>query len=92
MRPIQKLDVPAFDWPIAPFPQLKYPLEEFVRENEEEERKCLEQVGGGGRGNAWDRWGREGVEEPGTGGRGGCVCVRERGNAWNTWKGGGGGV
>ena len=36
-KPIHKLDVPAFDWPIAPFPQLKYPLEEYKRENELEE-------------------------------------------------------
>lgn len=37
-----KLDFPVPDWPIAPFPQLKYPLEEHVRENAEEEQKCLE--------------------------------------------------
>ena len=36
-RPIHKLDVPAYPWPIAPFPRLKYPLEECQRENEEEE-------------------------------------------------------
>jgi len=39
-----KLDFPVPDWPIAPFPQLKYPLEEHVRENALEEKKCLEQV------------------------------------------------
>ncbi|XP_012943653.1 4-aminobutyrate aminotransferase, mitochondrial [Aplysia californica] len=39
-----KLDFPVPDWPIAPFPQLKYPLEEHVRENEQEESRCLEQV------------------------------------------------
>jgi len=43
-KTIHKLDVPAFDWPVAPFPQLRYPLEEFVRENMEEEQRCLEQV------------------------------------------------
>ena len=42
--PIHKLDIAAFDWPIAPFPQLRYPLEEFERENRQEEEKCLEQV------------------------------------------------
>ena len=42
--PIHKLDIPAFDWPVAPFPQLRYPLEEFERENRQEEEKCLEQV------------------------------------------------
>jgi 4-aminobutyrate aminotransferase/(S)-3-amino-2-methylpropionate transaminase len=30
---------------MAPFPQLKYPLEEFASENRKEEEKCLEQVG-----------------------------------------------
>ena len=36
-RPIHKLDVPAFDWPIVPFPDLKYPLDENKKENDEEE-------------------------------------------------------
>jgi len=39
-----KLDFPVPDWPVAPFPQLKYPLEEHVRENEKEEQRCLEEV------------------------------------------------
>lgn len=43
-KPIHKLDVPGFDWPIAPFPKLKYPLEEHVKENEAEENRCLEIV------------------------------------------------
>nr|XP_061805815.1 4-aminobutyrate aminotransferase, mitochondrial-like isoform X3 [Nerophis lumbriciformis] len=43
-KAIHKLDVPAFDWPIAPFPKLQYPLEEFVRENAQEEARCLEEV------------------------------------------------
>uniref|UniRef100_A0A3Q3DA14 4-aminobutyrate aminotransferase, mitochondrial n=1 Tax=Hippocampus comes TaxID=109280 RepID=A0A3Q3DA14_HIPCM len=43
-KAIHKLDVPAFDWPIAPFPKLQYPLEEFSRENAQEEARCLEQV------------------------------------------------
>lgn len=34
-------DIPAFDWPVAPFPQLKYPLEKFEQENEAEELECL---------------------------------------------------
>lgn len=37
-----KVDMPAFEWPHAPFPQLKYPLHEHERENAEEEAKCLE--------------------------------------------------
>ncbi|KAL0272296.1 UNVERIFIED_CONTAM: hypothetical protein PYX00_005329 [Menopon gallinae] len=41
---IHKIDVPAFDWPIASFPLYKYPLEENKRENEEEDRKCLAEV------------------------------------------------
>uniref|UniRef100_A0AAY4CZY3 4-aminobutyrate aminotransferase, mitochondrial n=1 Tax=Denticeps clupeoides TaxID=299321 RepID=A0AAY4CZY3_9TELE len=41
---IHKLDVPSFDWPVAPFPRLRYPLEEFARENAQEEDRCLEEV------------------------------------------------
>ena len=44
-KPIHKLDVPSIDWPIAHFPAYKYPLEEHVRENQEEDRRCLEEVG-----------------------------------------------
>uniref|UniRef100_A0A8C3S1W6 4-aminobutyrate aminotransferase n=1 Tax=Chelydra serpentina TaxID=8475 RepID=A0A8C3S1W6_CHESE len=43
-KAIHKLDIPSFDWPIAPFPRLKYPLEEFVKENQQEEAHCLEEV------------------------------------------------
>ena len=43
-KPIHKLDIPAFDWPQAPFPALKYPLEEHEQENAEEEKRCLEQA------------------------------------------------
>jgi 4-aminobutyrate aminotransferase / (S)-3-amino-2-methylpropionate transaminase len=43
-KPIHKLDIPAFDWPQAPFPALKYPLEDHVQENAEEEKRCLEQA------------------------------------------------
>ncbi|MBZ3885817.1 4-aminobutyrate aminotransferase, mitochondrial, partial [Sciurus carolinensis] len=43
-KAIHKIDIPSFDWPIAPFPRLKYPLEEFVKENEQEEARCLEEV------------------------------------------------
>jgi 4-aminobutyrate aminotransferase/(S)-3-amino-2-methylpropionate transaminase len=38
------LDIPSFDWPIAPFPKLKYPLEENVDYNKREEERCLEKV------------------------------------------------
>lgn len=33
-----------FNWPVAPFPRLKYPLKENERANLEEEAKCLEQT------------------------------------------------
>ena len=40
-KPIHKLDIPAFDWPQAPFPRRKYPLQDHVRENAAEEARCL---------------------------------------------------
>lgn len=43
-KAIHKLDVPAFDWPIARFPRYKYPLDQFERENSEEDKRCLESV------------------------------------------------
>jgi 4-aminobutyrate aminotransferase/(S)-3-amino-2-methylpropionate transaminase len=43
-KAIHKLDIPAFDWPAAPFPNLKYPLEEHARENAEEEQRCLQET------------------------------------------------
>ncbi|KAI0019441.1 4-aminobutyrate aminotransferase [Xylariomycetidae sp. FL0641] len=43
-KAIHKLDIPAFDWPAAPFPQLKYPLAEHSAENEAEERRCLQET------------------------------------------------
>lgn len=43
-KAIHKIDIPSFDWPIAPFPRLRYPLEEFVKENQHEEARCLEEV------------------------------------------------
>jgi 4-aminobutyrate aminotransferase/(S)-3-amino-2-methylpropionate transaminase len=43
-KPIHKLDIPSFDWPIAPFPRYKYPLEENDRENKKEDEKCLARV------------------------------------------------
>ncbi len=41
---IHKLDVPAFDWPQASFPLLKYPLEEHAEENARAEQESLEEV------------------------------------------------
>jgi len=43
-KPIHKLDIPAFDWPQAPFPDLKYPLSEHAAENAAEEKHCLEEA------------------------------------------------
>jgi 4-aminobutyrate aminotransferase/(S)-3-amino-2-methylpropionate transaminase len=43
-KPIHKLDIPAFDWPQAIFPQLKYPLEEHAAENAQAEKEALEDV------------------------------------------------
>ncbi|KAK5118627.1 hypothetical protein LTR85_008092 [Meristemomyces frigidus] len=43
-KPIHKLDIPAFDWPQASFPALKYPLEEHAEENAREEQRCLEET------------------------------------------------
>lgn len=43
-KAIHKLDIPAFDWPSAPFPALKYPLEEHTEENAKEEDRCLNAV------------------------------------------------
>nr|MBE5725135.1 putative4-aminobutyrate aminotransferase, mitochondrial-like [Cucujiformia] len=40
-KAIHKLDVPAFDWPVAPFPKYKYPLEQNTIENDAEDKRCL---------------------------------------------------
>lgn len=44
---VHKIDVPGFDWPIARFPVYKYPLHENLRENEQEDHRCLAEVSGG---------------------------------------------
>lgn len=43
-KAIHKVDIPAFDWPVATFPHLKYPLEEHQAANEAEEARCLDEV------------------------------------------------
>ncbi|KAK1756026.1 4-aminobutyrate aminotransferase [Echria macrotheca] len=43
-KPIHKLDIPAFDWPQATFPQLKYPLDQHVEENRAIEKAALDEV------------------------------------------------
>ena len=44
-KAVHKLDIPAFKWPQAEFPALKYPLDQHEEENKKEEARCLEQVG-----------------------------------------------
>lgn len=43
-KPIHKLDVPSFDWPIADFPKYRYPLEDNQRENRAEDARSLAHV------------------------------------------------
>lgn len=43
-KAIHKLDIPAFDWPQATFPLLKYPLEDYVEENKKAEAEALADV------------------------------------------------
>jgi 4-aminobutyrate aminotransferase/(S)-3-amino-2-methylpropionate transaminase len=43
-KALHKLDIPAFDWPQATFPLLKYPLEEHVEENKKIEQASLDEV------------------------------------------------
>ncbi|KAL7273569.1 4-aminobutyrate transaminase [Rhizina undulata] len=43
-KPIHKIDIPAFNWPQAPFPALKYPLDANVEANRKEEERCLAEV------------------------------------------------
>ncbi|XP_022095786.1 4-aminobutyrate aminotransferase, mitochondrial-like [Acanthaster planci] len=39
-----RIDIPTLDWPIAPFPRLQYPLDQFEQENRAEEDRCLAEV------------------------------------------------
>ncbi|XP_022092684.1 4-aminobutyrate aminotransferase, mitochondrial-like [Acanthaster planci] len=43
-KPVYRLDIPTLDWPVAPFPRLSYPLEDFGSENQAEESRCLQEV------------------------------------------------
>lgn len=43
-KSIHKLDIPSFDWPIAHFPEYKYPVEEFESHNRQEDEKSLTHV------------------------------------------------
>ncbi|KAL7972680.1 aminotransferase class-III domain-containing protein [Trichoderma sp. SZMC 28014] len=43
-KPIHKVDIPAFDWPQATFPKLKYPLDQHAEENAKIEQASLDEV------------------------------------------------
>ncbi|CAA93517.1 putative 4-aminobutyrate aminotransferase, mitochondrial [Caenorhabditis elegans] len=43
-KPIHKVDIPAFDWPIAKFPRYKYPLDQNVAYNKKQDQECLADV------------------------------------------------
>ena len=36
--------VSTYDWPIAPFPKIQYPYDEFYNENVKEENRCVGEV------------------------------------------------
>jgi len=40
-RPLHGVDIPTLPWPKCDFPVYQYPLEDFVRENEAEDKRCL---------------------------------------------------
>ncbi|XP_022820144.1 4-aminobutyrate aminotransferase, mitochondrial-like [Spodoptera litura] len=50
-KAIHKLDFPSFEWPVARFPEYRYPLEAFKCENEQQDRECLADVE-----EQFDRW------------------------------------
>jgi 4-aminobutyrate aminotransferase/(S)-3-amino-2-methylpropionate transaminase len=41
---LHKLDFAQAEWPIVDFPKIKYPMEQYARENSVEEARCLSQV------------------------------------------------
>ncbi len=43
-KAIHKLDFPAFDWPVAPFPDTRWPLEDNLAHNAEQEQRSLRAV------------------------------------------------
>ncbi len=43
-KAIHKLDFPAFDWPVVPFPANRFPLDAHVEENRALEARVLEQI------------------------------------------------
>lgn len=43
-RYIHKMDIPAFNWPVASFPSYCYPLDQHHEENSKEDERCLSEV------------------------------------------------
>ncbi|PAV57341.1 hypothetical protein WR25_13738 isoform B [Diploscapter pachys] len=43
-KAIHKVDIPAFDWPIAKFPRYKYPLAQNKDYNDAQDKECLRDV------------------------------------------------
>lgn len=43
-KTIHKADIPAFDWPIGPFPANRFPLARYAEENERRERESLAEL------------------------------------------------
>ncbi|KJH48571.1 putative 4-aminobutyrate transaminase [Dictyocaulus viviparus] len=43
-KPVHKVDIPAFDWPIAKFPRYKYPLADNQSYNDAQDNECLQDV------------------------------------------------
>ncbi|CAB3406347.1 unnamed protein product [Caenorhabditis bovis] len=41
---IHKVDIPAFDWPIAKFPRYRYPLDQNKEYNDAQDKECLKDV------------------------------------------------
>ncbi|XP_017880812.1 4-aminobutyrate aminotransferase, mitochondrial-like [Ceratina calcarata] len=41
---LMKVDIPSLPWPIAPFPEYLYPLDQHEKENKEEDARCIEKV------------------------------------------------
>lgn len=43
-KAIHKVDIPAFQWPTAPWPDIQYPMEDFETENQAAEAKSLKVI------------------------------------------------
>lgn len=43
-NPLNNLNIPSFNWPVAPFPQYKYPLDENNVYNKCQDDKCLARI------------------------------------------------